>query len=91
MSMRESTRRAESITPTRIYPDRVEAGSRYMRFYLVPEIMARLRQHQRDADLIYYTGNPTITNRLGNIPLRINDYVAWTEDMWPRPIEAGVR
>ena len=84
--MRRSTRREGNTTPIRIHPDAIAPGSRYMRFYLVPEIMERLRQHQRDADLIYYTGNPIRTNRLGSIPLRVDDYVAWTEDMWPRPI-----
>jgi hypothetical protein len=56
-----------------------------MRFYLVPEVMARLRQHQRDADLIYYTGNSRETNRLGSIPLLLDDYMEWSEDV-PRPI-----
>ncbi len=77
MSMRESTRQVVSTTPTRTYPEVVPAGSRLMRFYLVPEIMARLRQHQRDADKIYRTGNPMITNRLGAIPHRLGDYFAW--------------
>ncbi len=61
-----------------------------MRFYLVPEIMGNLRQHQRDANLIYYTGNHKETNRLGSIPLDLNDYVEWTEDM-PHLSQVGAR
>lgn len=54
--MRESTRQAESITPTRPYPKATAPGSRYMRFDLMPEVIERLRQQQCDADLIYWTG-----------------------------------
>lgn len=89
MSMRGSTLRVASTTPTRIYPDRIQPGSRYMRFDLVPQIMENLRQHQRDADLIYYTGIYNRTNRLRHLPLRVNDYVAWRDDVWPRPIQVA--
>ena len=75
MSMRESTRRVVSTTPTRCLPD-VRPVSRYLRFYLIPEAMARLRQHQRDADAISLGVNP---DRLGAIPYRFGDYQAWCE------------
>ena len=79
MSMRESTRQVVSTTPTRIYPNAVHPGSRYMRFNLMPEVLARLREHQRDAKKIAHVGNPTIMNRLDAIKHHLADYLSWTK------------
>lgn len=79
MSMRESTQQVVSTTPTRIYPDAAATGTRYMRFYLMPEVMSCLRQHQRDANKISYNGNPKITNRLDAIRHSLKDYAAWAK------------
>ncbi len=74
--MRESTRRVVSITPTNSSPD-IEPGSRYLRFYMVPEVMARLRLQQRDADKIYRIGRKA--RRLSDVPLDEDGYRAWCD------------
>ena len=87
MSMRESTRRVARTTRTRTHSEALAPGTRHLRFFAMPEVMARLRQHQRDADKIYYGVNPNRPNRLGEIQHRVDDYISWVKE---RSYPAGV-
>ena len=83
--MRESTRPVVSITPTNSSPD-YQGDTRYLRFYLIPEVMARLRLQQRDADKIYRIGLQA--RRLTYIPLDLNGYRAWCDGIPHRKLFA---
>ena len=76
--MRESTRQAESTTPTNSSRE-IAPGTRYLRFHMVPQVIERLELHQRDAAAIAHGFNPNQSNRLGAIPLRLDKYSAWAD------------